>query len=48
MLIPEFLSGEGLPHALRSIGTQMPVFLMATLPVVWLYKKAKNRKEVYK
>ncbi|PIV86185.1 MAG: hypothetical protein COW50_02795, partial [Candidatus Moranbacteria bacterium CG17_big_fil_post_rev_8_21_14_2_50_41_107] len=42
MLIPEFLSGEGLPHALRSIGTQMPVFLMATLPVVWLYKKAKK------
>lgn len=39
-LIPEFLSGEGLPHALRSIGTQMPVFLMATLSASWLYKKA--------
>lgn len=40
MLIPEFLTDEGLPHALRSIGTQMPVFLMATLPAFWLYNKA--------
>lgn len=40
MLIPEFLTGEGLPHALRSIGTQMPVFLMATLPAFWILKKA--------
>ena len=40
MLIPEFLTNEGLPHALRSIGTQTPVFLMATLPALWLAKKA--------
>ncbi len=40
MLIPEFLTDEGLPHALRSIGTQMPVFLMATIPAFWLYEKA--------
>ncbi len=44
MLIPEFLSGEGLPHALRSIGTQMPVFLIATLPIIWIYKKARRSK----
>lgn len=40
MLVPEFLTDEGLPHALRSIGTQMPVFLMATIPAFWLYEKA--------
>lgn len=40
MLMPEFLTDEGLPHALRSIGTQMPVFLMATIPAFWLIKKA--------
>lgn len=40
MLSPEFFTGEGLPHALRSIGTQMPVFLMATLSAFWILKKA--------
>lgn len=40
MLAPEFLTNEGLPHALRSIGTQVPVFLFATIPVLWLVKKA--------
>lgn len=39
MLMPEFLTNEGLPHALRSIGTQMPVFLFATLPAFWIIKK---------
>jgi 4-amino-4-deoxy-L-arabinose transferase-like glycosyltransferase len=38
MLMPEFLTNEGLPHALRSIGTQMPVFLMATFPALWIAK----------
>lgn len=40
MLIPEFLTDEGLPHALRSIGTQVPVFLMAALPAFWIYNRA--------
>lgn len=40
MLAPEFLTNEGLPHALRSIGTQIPVFLFATVPVLWIIKKA--------
>lgn len=40
MLVPEFLTDEGLPHALRSIGTQMPVFLMAMIPAFWIYEKA--------
>jgi len=32
MLIPEFLTYEGLPHALRSIGTLPVVFILAALP----------------
>ncbi len=40
MLLPEFLTNEGLPHALRSIGTQMPVFLMATMAAFWFAQKA--------
>ncbi|MBP9727817.1 MAG: glycosyltransferase family 39 protein [Candidatus Moranbacteria bacterium] len=40
MLIPEFLTDEGLPHALRSIGTQAPVFLMASLAAFWVWNKA--------
>lgn len=42
MLIPEFLTEEGLPHALRSIGTQMSVFLIATTGILWIVHKAKN------
>jgi len=40
MLMPEFLTNEGLPHALRSIGTQTPVFLMAALAASWIIHKA--------
>lgn len=40
MLMPEFLTEEGLPHALRAIGTQAPVFLMATFGILLLMKKA--------
>jgi len=40
MLMPEFLTEEGLPHALRAIGTQMPVYLIALLPVLWIINRA--------
>ncbi len=40
MLMPEFLTEEGLPHALRAIGTQAPVFLMATIAIMGLVKYA--------
>lgn len=40
MLAPEFLTGESLPHALRGIGTQMSVFLMAALPGLWILDRA--------
>ncbi|MGK2849189.1 MAG: ArnT family glycosyltransferase [Minisyncoccota bacterium] len=44
MLAPEFLTNEGLPHALRSIGTQMPVFLIATIPALWIFTQATRSK----
>jgi len=39
MLIPEFLTNEGLPHALRSIGTQPFVFLFATIPLFFISRR---------
>ncbi len=42
MLMPEFLTEEGLPHALRAIGTQMPVYLIALIPITWLAGKARQ------
>ncbi|MEI8103603.1 MAG: glycosyltransferase family 39 protein [Candidatus Moraniibacteriota bacterium] len=36
MLMPEFLTNEGLPHSLRAIGTLPVVFLIAVLPLMWL------------
>lgn len=38
MLAPEFLTKEGVPHALRAIGTQVPVFLMVGFAIHWLYR----------
>lgn len=39
MLAPEFLSAEGLPHALRSIGTLPVVYMIATIPFLWALGK---------
>lgn len=39
MLVPEFMTREGLPHALRSIGTLPVVYIFATLPLLWLLGK---------
>lgn len=39
MLAPEFMTAEGLPHALRSIGTIPPVMILATIPFLWLLGK---------
>lgn len=39
MLAPEFLTEEGLPHALRSIGTLPAVYIIATIPILWLLGK---------
>lgn len=42
MLAPEFLTDEGLPHALRSIGTIPVVFLIATTPFLWIGERFKT------
>lgn len=39
MLAPEFLTAEGLPHALRSIGTLPITFIIASIPFLWLLGK---------
>jgi len=39
MLMPEFLTNEGLPHALRAIGTQPSVFLLASIPLFFLFRR---------
>jgi 4-amino-4-deoxy-L-arabinose transferase-like glycosyltransferase len=39
MLAPEFLTAEGNPHALRSIGTLPVVFIIATIPILWILGK---------
>lgn len=36
MHAPEFLTFEGIPHALRAIGALPAVFIIAALPFVWL------------
>lgn len=36
LLIPEFLAYEGNPHALRAIGTIPVVFIIATIPFLWI------------
>lgn len=47
MLAPEFMTAEGLPHALRSIGTSSVVFIMAAIAleklITWPRKGALQR-----
>lgn len=42
MLVPEFLTAEGNPHALRSIGTLPVVFIFASLTFTYLFNRVKN------
>jgi hypothetical protein len=42
MLAPEFLTSEGLPHALRSIGTLPVVFIFSVLTFNFLIEKSKK------
>ncbi len=39
MLVPGFLSAEGIPHSLRVIGAIPPVYIMAGMGFAWLSKK---------
>ncbi len=38
MMLPAILTAEGLPHALRSIGTAVPVFILAGIGVDYLLR----------
>ena len=42
MLMPEFLTNEGLPHTLRSIGTLPVVMLIASMPFLWIGERLKS------
>ncbi|MDD5083773.1 MAG: glycosyltransferase family 39 protein [Candidatus Moranbacteria bacterium] len=42
MLMPEFLTDEGLPHALRAIGTIPVVFLIASTPFLWIGERLRS------
>jgi 4-amino-4-deoxy-L-arabinose transferase-like glycosyltransferase len=42
MLMPEFLTDEGLPHALRAIGTLPVVMLIASTPLLWIGEKVRR------
>lgn len=43
MLAPEFLTAEGLPHALRSIGNLPAVFILAGLGFILVWDKFKDK-----
>ena len=48
MLIPEFMTAEGNPHALRSIGTLPVVFIFASLTFTYLFNRVKNASYIMK
>ena len=48
LLIPEFLAYEGNPHALRAIGTIPVVFIIATIPLLWVLGKLANYSHAFK
>lgn len=39
MLTPEFMTAEGLPHALRAIGTLPPTYIISIVPLLWFLGK---------
>lgn len=41
--LPEILTGEGIPHALRMVGAMVPLFLWASIGLEWLLKQSKVR-----
>lgn len=48
MLAPEFMTGEGLPHALRSIGTLPVVMIFAAITFDYFIAKAEKNSKFYK
>jgi 4-amino-4-deoxy-L-arabinose transferase-like glycosyltransferase len=48
MLVPEFLTAEGNPHALRSIGTLPVVFVFTSLTFTYLLNHTKNSTALFR
>lgn len=48
MLAPEFLTAEGLPHALRSIGNLPAIFIVSTISFLLIIEKYKNKPFAFK
>lgn len=48
MLAPEFMTGESLPHALRSIGTLPVVMIFAAITFEYFMKEAEKGSKFYK
>jgi 4-amino-4-deoxy-L-arabinose transferase-like glycosyltransferase len=48
LLVPEFMTGEGNPHALRSIGTLPVVIILATFAFEYYIKKLESTSKSYK
>lgn len=48
MLVPEFMTAEGNPHALRSIGTLPVVFILSALTFEFFLKKADSHSYIFK
>jgi 4-amino-4-deoxy-L-arabinose transferase-like glycosyltransferase len=48
MLAPEFLTAEGLPHALRSIGTLPAVFILSALTFDFFLEKAEKHGLIFR
>ncbi|MFA7209762.1 MAG: glycosyltransferase family 39 protein [Parcubacteria group bacterium] len=48
MLAPEFMTAEGLPHALRSIGSLPPVIIFAAITFEYFLEKSQKNSKFYK
>ncbi len=48
MLAPEFMTAEGNPHALRSIGTLPVVFILAALTFEYFFRKSEHYSNFFK
>lgn len=48
MLIPEFMTAEGLPHALRAIGTYPAVFIFSGIAFEYFWKKSEAHSFIFK
>jgi 4-amino-4-deoxy-L-arabinose transferase-like glycosyltransferase len=46
MLIPEFMSGEGLPHALRAIGSLPAVMILSAVTFDYFIRKAEKQSKI--